>query len=75
VAWRRKRAYLRSLVLGAVRLLGVGPLSSGLRVAWGDRRELRMTLSTQEALEEAALGIYGSDLTGNNCSAEKVNAS
>jgi hypothetical protein len=44
-------------------------------MAWCDRRELRMTLSTQEAVEEAALGIYGSDLTGNHCSAEKVNAS
>jgi hypothetical protein len=51
-------------VLGAVRLLGVGPLSSGLRIAWSDQRELRMTLSNQEAAEEAALGIYGSALTG-----------
>jgi hypothetical protein len=36
-------------VLGAVRLLGVGPLSSSLRIAWNDRQELRMTLSNQEA--------------------------
>ncbi len=35
-------------VLGAVRLLGVGPLSSSLRIAWNDRRELRMALSNQE---------------------------
>ncbi len=62
-------------VLGAVRLLGVEPLSSGLRMAWSDGRELRMTLSNLEAAEEAALGIYGSALTGNQCSVEKVNAS
>jgi hypothetical protein len=61
-------------VLGAVRLLGLGPLSSGLRMAWSDRRELHMTLSNQEAVEEAASGIYGSALTGNHCSVEKVNA-
>jgi hypothetical protein len=36
-------------VLGAVRLLGVGPLSSSLRIAWNDRQELRMTLSSQQA--------------------------
>ncbi|MCU1251351.1 MAG: hypothetical protein JWQ49_4380 [Edaphobacter sp.] len=36
-------------VLGAVRLLGVGPLSSSLRVAWNDRQQLRMTLSNQDA--------------------------
>jgi hypothetical protein len=36
-------------VLGAVRLLGVRPLSSSLRIAWNDRQELRMTLSNQEA--------------------------
>jgi hypothetical protein len=61
-------------VLGAVRLLGLGPLSSGLRMAWSDQRELHMTLSNQEAVEEAASGIYGSALTGNHCSVEKVNA-
>jgi hypothetical protein len=62
-------------VLGTVRLLGIGPLSSGLRMAWSDRRELRMTLSNQGTAEEAALGIYGSALTGSHCSIEKVNAS
>jgi len=36
-------------VLGAVRLLGRGPLSSGLRLAWNDRQGLRTTLSNQEA--------------------------
>jgi hypothetical protein len=36
-------------VLGAVRLLGVGPFSSSLRMAWNDRHELRMALSNQEA--------------------------
>lgn len=36
-------------VLGAVRLLGRGPLSSGLRLAWNDRHGLRTTLSNQEA--------------------------
>jgi hypothetical protein len=36
-------------VLGAVRLLGVGPFSSSLRMAWNDRQELRMALSNQEA--------------------------
>jgi hypothetical protein len=42
-------------VLGAVRLLGVGPLSSSLRIAWNDRQEMRLTLSSQEA----AAGIPG----------------
>jgi hypothetical protein len=36
-------------VLGGVRLLGVGPLSSSLRIAWNDRQEQRITLSNQEA--------------------------
>jgi hypothetical protein len=36
-------------VLGAVRLLGRGPLSSGLRLAWNDRGGLRTALSNQEA--------------------------
>jgi hypothetical protein len=36
-------------VLGAVRLLGVGPFSSSLRMAWNDRHQLRMALSNQEA--------------------------
>ncbi len=36
-------------VLAAVRLLGVGPFSSSLRLAWNDRQELRMALSNQEA--------------------------
>ena len=36
-------------VLGAVRLLGRGPLSSGLRLAWNDRHGLRATLSNLEA--------------------------
>jgi hypothetical protein len=31
-------------VLSAARLLGVKPLSSGLRMAWNDRHDLRMTL-------------------------------
>jgi hypothetical protein len=60
-------------VLGAVRLLGLGPLSSGLRMAWSDQRELRMTLSNREAVE-ASSGIYGSALIGNHSSVEKVNA-
>jgi hypothetical protein len=50
-------------VLGAVRLLGKGPLSSSLRIAWSDRRELRMTLSNQEPAEEVALDIAGPALT------------
>jgi hypothetical protein len=49
-------------VLGAVRFLGIGPLSSGLRMAWSEPRELRMTLGNQEAEGVAALGIYGSAL-------------
>jgi hypothetical protein len=43
-------------------------------MAWSDRRELHMTLSNREAVEEAASGIYGSALTGNHRSVEKVNA-
>ena len=36
-------------VLGGVRLLGRGPLSSSLRLAWNDRQALRMALSHQKA--------------------------
>jgi hypothetical protein len=42
-------------VLGAVRLLGVNPLSGSLRIAWSDRQEMRLTLNGQEA----AAGISG----------------
>jgi hypothetical protein len=31
-------------VLGAVRMLGAGPVSSGLRMAWNDSVEMRATL-------------------------------
>ena len=36
-------------VLAGVRLLGKGPLSSGLRLAWNDRHGLRTALNNQEA--------------------------
>lgn len=36
-------------ILGGVRLLGRGPLSSSLRLAWNDRQALRMALSHQKA--------------------------
>jgi hypothetical protein len=49
-------------VLGAVRLLGMRPLSSGIRIAWNDRQELRMTLSNQET----AAGISGPTLARNH---------
>jgi hypothetical protein len=39
----RAPVFVRS-VLGGVRLLGVKPLSSGLRIAWNDRQGLRMAL-------------------------------
>ena len=39
----RAPVFVRS-VLGGVRLLGVKPLSSGLRIAWNDRQGLRMVL-------------------------------
>jgi hypothetical protein len=42
-------------VLGAVRLLGVNPMSSSLRIAWNDRQEMRLTMNGQEA----AAGISG----------------
>jgi hypothetical protein len=44
-------------VLGAVRLLGINPMSSSLRLAWNDRQEMRLTLNGQEA----AAGISGLD--------------
>jgi hypothetical protein len=36
-------AYLQA-VLGVVRMMGAGPVSSGLRIAWNDRVEMRATL-------------------------------
>ncbi len=42
----RAPVFVRS-VLGGVRLLGVRPLSSGLRVAWNERQGLRMALGNQ----------------------------
>ncbi len=36
-------------VLGAVRHMGVGPLSKSLRIAWNDGQELRLAMSNQEA--------------------------
>jgi len=36
-------AYLQA-VLGVVRMMGAGPVSSGLRMAWNDSGEMRTTL-------------------------------
>ncbi len=35
-----------SWLLGAVQLMGAAPLSGGLRMAWGEPRQLRMTLDS-----------------------------
>jgi hypothetical protein len=43
---RRPPVFVR-YVLGGVRLLGVKPLSSSLRLAWNDRQALRTALSNQ----------------------------
>lgn len=45
---KRAPVYVRSL-LGGLRLLGVEPLSSSLRVAWHDRQELRAALDPLKA--------------------------
>ena len=36
------------VALSAVRLMGVGPASTGLRMAWNDRGEMRATLAKQD---------------------------
>jgi hypothetical protein len=41
-------AYLQ-MVLGVVRVMGAGPVSSGLRMAWNDRVEMRATLAKLDA--------------------------
>ncbi len=43
---RRAPIFVRS-VLGGVRLLGVKPISSGLRIAWNDRQGLHTVLGNQ----------------------------
>ena len=40
--------YLQA-VLGVVRMMGAGPVSSGLRMAWNDRVEMRATLAKLDA--------------------------
>jgi hypothetical protein len=45
-----KAPALCSAVLSMVRVMGAGPVSSGLRMAWNDRGEMRTTLAKQDAL-------------------------
>jgi len=43
--WRKGKApALCQTVLGLVRTMGAGPVSSGLRMAWNNRVEMRATL-------------------------------
>lgn len=52
----REPVFVR-FVLGAARLLGVKPLSSGLRMAWNERHELRLMLERRgTALTEGLQG-------------------
>src|SRR6266851_4059606 len=44
----RAPAYLQA-VLGVVRMMGAGPVSSGLRMAWNDSVEMRATLAKLDA--------------------------
>jgi len=37
-----------SLIIGAVQMIGRGPVSSGLRLAWSESRQLRLALGEQE---------------------------
>ena len=41
-------AYLQA-VLSVVRMMGAGPVSSGLRMAWNDRAEMRAALAKVDA--------------------------
>jgi len=48
--WPGKRAPIAlGWIIGMVQLLGKGPVSGGLRIAWSDSQKLRLALGENES--------------------------